>query len=86
MTEDDDLLLTRPQRRALRRIYNGRTAPIMIDGQAFLTFKAARQFLLSLDSEAREAAYLAMRAQADQAASSSSSSDATAAAFAPSVT
>ncbi|WP_245653883.1 hypothetical protein [Novosphingobium rosa] len=47
----------------LRRIYNGRTIPIVTDGQPFLTYKAARQYLLALTPEAREAAYLDMKEQ-----------------------
>jgi len=64
MTEENDQLLIRSQRRLLRRIYNGRTVPIMADGRAFLTFKDARQFLQSLTPEARDAAYAEMKAQA----------------------
>jgi len=64
MTEENDQLLIRSQRRLLRRIYNGRTVPIMDDGRAFLTFKDARQYLQSLTPEARDAAYAEMKAQA----------------------
>lgn len=65
MTQDnDDSALTRPQRRLLRRIYNGRTVPIMAGGQPFLTYKDASRYLESLQDEAREAAYLEMKAQA----------------------
>jgi hypothetical protein len=64
MTEENDQLLIRSQRRLLRRIYNGRTVPIMADGRAFLTFKDARQYLQSLTPEARDAAYAEMKAQA----------------------
>ena len=56
--------LTRPQRRLLRRIYNGRTVPIVVDGRPFLTFREASRYLLTLAPEARDAAYLAMRGQA----------------------
>jgi len=59
-----DASLTRPQRRLLRRIYNGRTVPIVVDGKPFLTFKEASRYLLTLVPEAREAAYLEMRGQA----------------------
>ncbi|MEW9856344.1 hypothetical protein [Novosphingobium sp. M1R2S20] len=45
----------------LRRIYNGRTVPIIVDGQPFLTYKEARRYLLSLTPEAREKVYAAMR-------------------------
>lgn len=56
--------LTRPQRRLLRRIYNGRTVPIVVDGKPFLTFREASRYLLTLSPEARDAAYLEMRGQA----------------------
>lgn len=65
MTDADDAALTRPQRRLLRRIYNGRTVPIVVDGQSFLTYRDAARHLLSLPEEAREAAYQAMKRQAD---------------------
>ena len=35
--------------------------PIIIDDQPFLTYKEASRYLLSLDDEAREQAYLAMK-------------------------
>jgi hypothetical protein len=63
MSDEDNQSLSRPQRRLLCRIYNGRTEPIMADGRPFLTYKAARQYLLSLSPEARDAAYLAMKDQ-----------------------
>lgn len=47
----------------LRRIYNGRTVPIMADGKPFLTYKAAKQYLVALSPEARDAAYLDMKEQ-----------------------
>ena len=65
MTEEDQSL-SRPQRRALRRIYNGRTAPIIADCRAFLTFKEASHYLQSLAPEARDTAYAAMMEQAKQ--------------------
>lgn len=67
--EDDgetEAALSRPQRRLLRRIYNGRTVPIVVDGQPFLTFREASRYLLTLAAEARDAAYLEMRQQAKQ--------------------
>lgn len=63
MSDEDIQSLSRPQRRLLCRVYNGRTVPIVTDGKPFLTYKAARQYLLSLTPEAREAAYLDMKAQ-----------------------
>ncbi|WP_232493048.1 hypothetical protein [Novosphingobium kaempferiae] len=64
MTEDDETALSRPQRRLLRRIYNGRTEPIVVEGLAFLTYKEASRYLLTLTEEAREAAYQEMKRQA----------------------
>jgi len=63
MSDEDSQSLSRPQRRLLRRVYNGRTAPIIADGKPFLTYKAARQYLQSLSPEARDAAYLDMKNQ-----------------------
>jgi hypothetical protein len=63
MTEAEGQALDRPQRRLLRRIFNGRTVPIVADGRPFLTYKEASRYLLSLGAEARDAAYLEMKAQ-----------------------
>lgn len=65
VANEDDPTLTRAQKRLLRRIYNGRTSPIMADGKPFLTFKEASQYLLSLDARARNVAYDAMKEQAN---------------------
>ena len=64
MSDDDGEWPSRPQRRLLRRIYNGRTVPIVTDGGSFLTFKEANRYLQSLPPEARDAAYEAMKGQA----------------------
>jgi hypothetical protein len=64
MTEAESSDLTRPQRRLLRRIFNGRTVPLLADGQSFLTFKEASRYLEGLGPEARDAAYAALKAQA----------------------
>ena len=64
MAQEDEHWLGRSQRRLLRRIYNGRTVPILVDGRAFLTFRDASRYLQSLDPEAGNAAYLAMKAAA----------------------
>jgi hypothetical protein len=64
ITEPDDQSLSRAQRRSLRRIYNGRSIPIIADGRSFLTYKEASHYLLSLTPEAREAAYMVMKTQA----------------------
>jgi len=45
----------------LRRIYNGRTVPIIVYGQPFLTYKEASRYLLSLTLDVREKAYAEMR-------------------------
>ena len=67
MTEDDSHELSRPQRRLLKRIYNGRTIPIMADDRAFLTYKDAAQYLQSLPTDDRDAAYEVMKAAAKSA-------------------
>jgi hypothetical protein len=54
----------RTQRRLLRRIYNGRTVPIVADGKDFLTYKAALKYLEALEADARETVYEAMKASA----------------------
>lgn len=61
MLDEATQSLSRPQRRLLRRIYNGRTTPIFADGKPFLTYKAAKQYLQGLTPEARDAAYLEMK-------------------------
>ena len=61
---EDDPVLSRAQRRALRRIYNGRSVPIVVDGTPFLTFREARGWLQSLPAAERDAACAAMIAQA----------------------
>ncbi|MEA3387941.1 hypothetical protein [Sphingobium sp. CCH11-B1] len=55
--------LTRPQKRFLKRLYNGRTVPVLVDQRPFLTYRDATCFLLALPPDAREAAYTAMKAQ-----------------------
>lgn len=64
VTNEDEPSLERSQRRFLRRIFNGRSIPIIADGRPFLTYGEASRYLLSLTPEAREAAYVAMKAQA----------------------
>jgi hypothetical protein len=64
MTEEDNQSLSRSQRRLLRRIYNGRTVPIIADGRPFLTYKDASQYLKSLTLEARDAVYFEMKGKA----------------------
>ena len=58
--------LARPQRRLLARLFNARSEPVLVEGREFLTFQQAKRYLMSLEGEAREAAYLAMKAQADR--------------------
>lgn len=47
MTQDQDQSLGRSHRRFLRRIFNGRSVPIIVDGLPFLTYKEASRYLLS---------------------------------------
>jgi len=58
--------LTRQQRRLLRRIFNGRTVPLVTEGRSFLTYRDAARHLLSLPDEARESAYAGMKAAASE--------------------
>lgn len=67
VTKEDDAGLTRAQNRLLRRIFNGRTVPIIADGQSFVTYKDAKLYLNSLAPEARDAAYATMKEQAKSA-------------------
>ena len=55
--------LTRPQKRFLKRLYNGRTIPVIVERKPFLTYRDATRFLLALPPDAREAAYAVMKAQ-----------------------
>lgn len=64
VTNEDDAALTRAQNRFLRRIFNGRSVPIIVDDRPFLTFREASHFLRSLPPEARDAAYAEMKLQA----------------------
>jgi hypothetical protein len=64
VTEDPDSTLGRAQRRLLRRIFNGRTVPVIADDRPFLTYKDASRYLLSLTTEAREEAYAQMKSSA----------------------
>ncbi len=57
ISDDSDPSLGRTERRLLRRIFNGRTVPIITDGRPFLTYKEASRYLLSLPNDAREQAY-----------------------------
>lgn len=66
MTEAESSALTRPQRRLLRRIFNGRVSPLVADGRPFLTYKEASRYLESLGTEARDAAYAELKAKAAQ--------------------
>ena len=61
MTEDENHSLTRPQRRLLRRLFNGRTVPIVADGKPFLTYKEASGHLQLLSPEARDAACVELK-------------------------
>jgi len=61
MAEDESQPLSRPRRRLLRRIFNGRTVPIAADGKLFLTYKEASAHLQSLAPEAQDAAYAELK-------------------------
>lgn len=61
---EDDHSLSRTQRRALRRIYNGRTVPIVAGGRPFLNFREAKAFLEGLSAAERDAVCAEMMAQA----------------------
>lgn len=64
MNDEPEAALGRTERRFLRRIFNGRTVPIVADGQRFLTYKEASRYLLSLPPDARDAAYAQMKSEA----------------------
>lgn len=64
VTPEDGPKLTRAQNRLLRRIYNGRSTPIVADGRPFLTYRDACLYLRSLAPDARDAAYAEMKEQA----------------------
>lgn len=53
--------LARPQRRLLRRIFNGRTTPVIVGDSALLTYRDASRLLLSLPIDARDIAYATIR-------------------------
>lgn len=59
-----DEALSRPQHRLLRRIFNARTTPIVVEGSALLTYRDASRYLLSLPVDARDIAYAAIKGQA----------------------
>lgn len=64
--KEDAPPLSRTQNRFLRRIFNGRTIPIVTDGRPLATYKDAGRYLLSLDCPDRERAYAAIKEQAKQ--------------------
>lgn len=64
MTAAPEEALGRAERRLLRRIFNGRTVPIVADGRPFLTYKDASRYLLSLAPEARGPALAQMKSGA----------------------
>jgi hypothetical protein len=65
ITDENDNLLSRSQRRLLRRVYNGRSVPIIVDGRPFLTYKEASRYLQSIEGDARDSAYAQMKEQAN---------------------
>lgn len=56
-----DEAISRPQRRMLRRIYNGRVNPLVVNDMPLLTYKEATRYLLSLEGNEREQAYAQMK-------------------------
>jgi hypothetical protein len=58
---DENSSLSRPQRRWLKRIYNGRTRPIAVHGTSFITYKQAAAYLQSLTPEVHDEVVGAMR-------------------------
>lgn len=64
IADESDPTLSRTQRRLLRRIYNGRSVPIIADGRPFLTYADASRYLQSMAPQARDAAYAEMKEQA----------------------
>ena len=64
MTDEAIHELSRPQRRLLRRIFNGRTVPLVVDGQPFLTYKEANRHLSALEPDERDVVYALMKGQA----------------------
>ena len=66
MQEVEDQSLSRPQRRLLRRIFNGRTTPVATAGGSFLTYKEAARYLQALAADTREAAYREIRENAER--------------------
>lgn len=63
-TEENGRQLTRTQTRLMRRMFNGRSIPVIADDRALLTFKEASRYLCSLAPEARDAAYAEIKHQA----------------------
>lgn len=64
MAEGDEGALARPQRRLLKRVFNGRAAPLVVGDMSFRVYRDAAQYLLSLPIEARDAAYETIKAAA----------------------
>lgn len=60
--QEADTLLNRTQKRLLRRLYNGRTVPVIADDKPFLTYKEAVRHLNALPPEQRETVYAEMKA------------------------
>jgi hypothetical protein len=63
---EEDQSLSRQQRRLLRRIYNGRTMPVVAGGRSFLTYKEASRYLQALGPADRAAAYSQMKENAER--------------------
>lgn len=61
---EQDTFPNRPQRRLLRRIFNGRTVPLLADGREFLTYKQAVRYLAGQADFVRNALYEELKQQA----------------------
>lgn len=61
--DDKPDALSRPQRRLLARLFHGSSEPVVVEEREFHTFQEAKRYLLSLEPDAREAAYQAMKKQ-----------------------
>ena len=64
MAEPQEDALARPQRRLLKRVFNGRTAPLIAGERSFSAYRDAAGYLLSLPPEQRDAAYEVIKAAA----------------------
>lgn len=62
--DDRPAELDRSQKRLLKRLYNARSVPVIVDDRPFLTYRQASRYLVSLPADLRDAAYAQMKVQA----------------------